>query len=468
MHRGGIIIKVRVIFSFVLLFTCIVFFSGCQSNNDLLDPRNPITLTLWHNYGGQMKNTMDEMIDKFNATIGAEKGIIINVTSISGSATLHEKLTMAAYGEPGAPKLPDITTAYPKTALILAQKDLLADIGEQFSDEELSAYVPRFIEEGRIKDGKLYVFPIAKSTEVFFINKTIFNRFANDTGVSFKDLETVEGIIKVAEKYYQWTDSQTPDIPNDGKTFFMADSLFNFTLIGCQQLGCDFINDNQTDYSVPGFSRVWDCFYEPAVRGYVAIFDGYSTDLVKTGDIVCYTGSTAGIAFLPAKVTYSDNTTEPTDFAVLPYPIFKDGKKVAIQRGAGFCVLKSTKQKEYAAGIFLKWFTKPEQNLNFVLSTGYLPVTVEAFDKIMSQEIEITTDNVRKLLNAAIEMQQNYDFYIPPVFDGFDELENQYEQNLKKVAKGSRTEFLKLTQYENADTAFDKVTEGVFETFTQK
>jgi len=106
--------------------------------------------------------------------------------------------------------------------------------------------------------------------------------------------------------------------------------------------------------------------------------------------------------------------------------------------------------------------------LNFVLSTGYLPVTVEAFEKIMSEEIESINDtNIMKLLVSAVEMQQNYNFYIPPVFDGFDELENQYEINLKKVAKTSRTEFLKLIQHENPDTAFNKVAEGVFETFTQ-
>ena len=49
---------------------------------------------------------MDEMIDKFNETVGAKEGIIISVTSISGSDTLHDKLIMAANGEPGAPPLP--------------------------------------------------------------------------------------------------------------------------------------------------------------------------------------------------------------------------------------------------------------------------------------------------------------------------------------------------------------------------
>lgn len=240
----GIIVMVLSISSCIL--------TGCQNNNRL-SHRNPVTLTVWHNYGGQMKNTMDEMVDEFNATVGAERGIILSVTSISGSATLHEKLTMAAKGDPGAPELPDITTAYPKTALVLAQKGLLVDIGEQFTEEELSAYVPQFLEEGRL-DGKLYVFPIAKSTEVLFVNKTIFNRFAKDMNVSFKDLETFEGIVNAAAKYYEWSDNITPDIKNDGKTFFMPDSLFNFALVGCKQMGDDFVKDNRLDFSTQAFS----------------------------------------------------------------------------------------------------------------------------------------------------------------------------------------------------------------------
>jgi multiple sugar transport system substrate-binding protein len=103
------------------LFVCItltlilgIMLTGCRND---INTKEPVTLTLWHNYGGQLKDTMDGLIDEFNDTVGAEKGIIISVTSISGSAALHEKLTMAAHEDPGAPALPDITTAYPKTAL---------------------------------------------------------------------------------------------------------------------------------------------------------------------------------------------------------------------------------------------------------------------------------------------------------------------------------------------------------------
>jgi multiple sugar transport system substrate-binding protein len=442
------------VFLFFLIFSTL---SGCQSNGNL-NPKNPVTLTFWHNYGGQMKNTMDQMIDEFNATIGAEKGIILNVTSISGSATLHEKLTMAANEDPGAPELPDLTTAYPKTAIILAKKGLLVNFDQLFTEKELSAYVPRFLEEGRLLDNGLYVFPTAKSTEVLFVNKTLFNRFARENDVSFKDLETFEGIIKAAEKYYRWTDNQTPDIKNDGKMFYMPDSIYNLTQVGYKQLGDDFLKDNKTNFSSPVFPKLWDCFYKPAVQGYLAIFDGYGSDLAKTGDIVCTTGSTAGVLFFPPTVTYADNTTEPVEYSILPYPIFEGGKKIAIQRGSGMCLIKSTPEKEYAAGVFLKWFTEPEQNLRFVASTGYLPVTKEAFGEVMNKEIENINDpNIKKLLPTAIEMQQEYDFYIPPLFEEFDNLGKEYENKVRKIASDSRRDYLKLLDQYGEQEAFEKI-----------
>ena len=54
------------------------FFIGCDSVK--LDPKKPVTITMWHNYGGQMQSAMDELIDEFNSTIGRKKGVIISVT----------------------------------------------------------------------------------------------------------------------------------------------------------------------------------------------------------------------------------------------------------------------------------------------------------------------------------------------------------------------------------------------------
>ncbi|MGI6555155.1 MAG: extracellular solute-binding protein [Bacillota bacterium] len=455
-----------IFFLLALTLLLVTLLTGCQVSGKGKSS-NPTILTLWHNYGGQLKDKMDSMIDEFNETVGAEEGVIISVTSISGSATLHEKLTMAANGDPGAPSLPDITTAYPKTAIILAGKDLLVDLNEQFTPEELSAYIPEFLQEGRIKGDRLYVFPIAKSTEVLFVNMTIFNRFSRETGASIKDLQTFEGINETAALYYDWTDKQTPDIDHDGKMFFVPDSVFNFSMVGCKQLGAEFIKNGGINFSIPQFNRIWDAYYKPAVLGYTAVTNGYATDLAKTGDIVCSTGSTAGVSFFPPTVTYADNTSEPAELAIFPFPVFEGGQKIAIQRGGGMCVLKSSKEKERLAGIFLKWFTRPENNLKFVSLTGYLPVTKEAFGELMSREIEsISDENIKKLLQTAIVMQQEYQFYTPPVFEGIDEMEELFESRLKETAARSREAYVRgPANNNNSKAVYEAVSKGALERF---
>lgn len=433
-----------------------------------MNNKKQVTLTLWHNYGGQMKVTMDEMIEEFNGTVGIEEGVIINVTSISGSSTLHDKLIMAANNDPGAQAMPDITTAYPKTALILTEKNLLVNLDEQFTEKELSEYIPRFIEEGRLNTDNLYVFPTAKSTEVLFVNTTIFNRFTETSGVALEDLSTFEGIAKVSELYYEWTDNQTPDIPNDGKTFYASDSTFNLSLIGCEQLGYNLIKDSKIDYSTVGMAKVWDNYFVPAIKGNYAVFDGYASDLAKTGDIVCSTGSTAGVLFFSPTVTYADNTTEEAALTILPYPIFEGGKKIALQRGAGMCIIKSNEEKERLATVFLKWFTSPENNLRFVSSTGYLPVTEEAFGDIMLKEIDTVSDeNIKKLLQVSRQMQMEYDFYISPLFDGVDIIQSTYEENIRALALESRGNYFSLLSTTDKEDALNTTLDGKFDEFSE-
>lgn len=443
-----------------LILCAIIAVSGCSSPADSLDPKNPVTVTMWHNYGGQMKDSMEALVEEFNNTVGLESGVVINVTSIAASKEQNEKLISIANGDPGAPEMPDTVTAYPATASKLLDAGLITSLDGQFSAEELSAYMPQFVDEGRLPDGKLYVFPVAKSTEVLFVNRTLFDRFSAQTGVRLDSLATFEGIADAAERYYEWSDSQTPDVKNDGKTFFTADSWFNIAMVGSLQLGSEFINGDMLNYSGETFKRIWDFEINPAISGCFAVTDGYSSDLSKTGDIVCSTGSTAGILFYGDTITYPDNVTEKVEYAILPYPTFDGGKKVALQRGAGMVVAKSNPQKERAASIFLKWFTEPAQNIRLVTSSGYLPVTAEAYEK-MASAIE-TADNlaVKLLLEAATKMAGSYEFTVAPNTANFSQLSSDYEKNIKMAMSSGRAQV-------SGGGNPDKVSGKLFTEFTQ-
>ena len=89
-------------------------------------------------------------------------------------------------------------------------------------------------------------------------------------------------------------------------------------------------------------------------------------------------------------------------------------------------VTKSNEIKEKAAVTFLKWFTAPEQNVRFAMSSGYLPVTYEgnsqsAIDQAIKESGQPVSDIVRSSLDIGVTMTQDYTFYTSKAFkNGFD------------------------------------------------
>ena len=418
--------------------------SGCSRSN-LLDPKNPVTLYLWHPYEQRMRANIDELINEFNSTVGAARGIIVRDSFVAETEVINNALLSAADGIPGAPALPDIAVVYPNIAITLANKGLLMDFSAQFSEDELSHYVPDFLEEGKIGSA-LYVLPVAKSTEVMFVNAAIFNRFAADVeGVSLSRLATFDGLLWTAQKYYEWS---------GGKSFVYYTELFNYTLTVFNQLGGNFLENGELNLSSPIFRRVWDGYFTQAVQGGLAIFDSYGSHLMATGETAAILDTTASVAFLSNTVIYADNTEEEYELIILPYPVFEGGQKASIQQGAGMCVIKSDARKEYAAGVFLKWFTEPEQNLRFTVSIGYMPVTIDAFDEFIENPRAyingdtVIDDNARKLVDVVSDMQKSYRFHYPPVFDVTAEMRWSYARQLRTAAQNARNNYLGGIPYE--------------------
>lgn len=197
-----------------LAVIAVLIFTGCGQKKT----KDPITVTLWHVYGGQTESPLNDLIDQFNETIGKEENIWVQVGSVTNTNTIHENVLASAFGDPGASELPDMFVSYPKTVLAMPDDTVLVDYCDYFTKEELDEFIPAFLEEGVIHD-RLSILPVAKSTEVMFVNKTAFDRFAKETGADIEDLRTWEGLFAMSEQYAEWTDNKTPKIPHDGKNF---------------------------------------------------------------------------------------------------------------------------------------------------------------------------------------------------------------------------------------------------------
>lgn len=423
----------------ILLTAVALFCTGCSGTAK--KEETPTTITVWHVYGGQTDSPLNDLIDEFNQTVGKEQRINVQVTSVSNTNTIHELVLAAANGEPGASELPDLFISYPKTVMALPDDSILVDYRDYFSQEELSAFLPAFLEEGTVND-RLVVLPVAKSTEIMFINQTIFDRFSQATGVTIEDLDTWEGLYRAAEIYADWTDDQTPDIPGDAKSMFVHDYYFNYFQVGAQSLGEDFFRGDKLAFG-PAFQTAWEPLARAALQGGVWLKGGYATESIRTGDSIVSVASSASILYYSDVVTYPDNNSEEITIVSRPCPVFENGKNLVMQRGAGFCTVRSTPEREQAAVTFLKWLTEPDHNVEFVTRTGYMPVTRAAFENELPEAIEgLESAKHASLYQAYLDTQANYEFYVPPQLETYLSLETTLEDQVRTQLALGRQDYL--------------------------
>lgn len=414
----------RKLFLLLLIFSIsICCLSGCKKSE--LDKNKPVTLTMWHVYGEQADSPMNRLIDEFNETVGVEKGIIINVTAMSNASKIGEKLLDAHNKIPGSAEMPDLFFAHKSNVLELGT-DYLLDWNEYFSEKELSAYIPEFLEDGTAA-GKLSVFPVSKSTHLLFIAGGQFERFSADTGVTYEALSTWDGFFDAAAKYYDWS---------GGKPFCALDYPLRAIELAAMESGAGniFADNGFYDPSNVIFKQTFIKFADSLAKGHIMLSNLYSNTQVMTGEVVAGIGSSAAILYYNDTVTYEDGTSEPMDPEILPLPAENGKKPYITQAGVGLCAYKTTSQKAEASAIFAKWLTEPERNLEFVCQTGYMPVTNGAFDKI--DDCRFKTADYEKLYAAlkkvkesseVLSEQQSPEYY-SKVYAFYDYLRNEQKQ----------------------------------------
>lgn len=410
-----------------MLSVFLLLMAGCSDSPDdaanTLDPNNPTTITVWTYYNGAQLTSFNEMVAKFNETVGKSKGIVVKSESQGSVNDLETNVINAVEGKVGADNIPNIFAAYADTAYAVDRMGLVADISEFFTESELDNYVRSYIEEGSFdEDGEIKIFPCAKSVEIFLLNKTDWQQFADATGAEYSDFETLEGLTATAQKYYEWTDGLTPDISNDGKAFYGRDSMANYMLIGSMQLGTEIFSVSGgkmvLNFDKDIVRKLWDNYYVPFVKGYFAASGRFRSDDVQTGNIISFVGSSSGATFFPHTVTLNDEESHDIEMEVFPAPQFANSQAYAVQQGAGMVVTKLSDAEIEASVEFLKWFTDERQNVSFSVSSGYMPVRKAANDIEVIKEnfSEELTADMDKILNVGTATVNDNTLYTPRAF----------------------------------------------------
>lgn len=432
----------RIITGLLAAVLALAALTGCGSTK--VKEEENITISVWTYYNGAQLKAFNELIEQFNKTVGAEKGIYVQGSSFGSVGDLETNVMDAAKGKVGAEEIPDIYGAYADTAYAMDQMGLVADLRPYFTDEELERYIPSYIEEGGFSEsGSIKIFPVAKSTELFLLNKTDWDVFAEATGARLEDLRTIESLTRTAQKYYEWTDSLTPEA-NDGRAFFGRDAMANYLIIGSMQLGDEIFHVEDgvmtLRFEESAARRLWDNYYVPFIKGYFAASGRFRSDDAKTGNILCFVGSSSGATFFPKSISVSDTESYEIEMKVLPCPEFEGSEGYAVQQGAGLVVTEKDDKRVAAAVEFLKWFTQDEQNVSFSTNSGYMPVTKagNTLDAVLKNFPEGSDDVMREILTVGIETVNSDTLYTPKAFRGGSDARKVLEYSMSDLAAQDR------------------------------
>lgn len=432
--------------SILLLTFCLTGFGSCgQLNVSQLDPNNPVTIEFWHYYNGTQQAELDKLIATYNETVGASQGVKAVAASRGNVAELTTAVDTAA--AIGADALPDIIAGYPGTVCELADQDLLVDLSRYMSEEDKAAFKPEFLAEGRFPgDERLYLLPIAKSTEVIALNLAVWRDFVADNP-QFADpaaaFATWESVAQAAEAYRLWS---------GGRGMIGFDSLANYLIVGSRQLGVDLFAESNGQGTVNldrnVLRKLWDIYYVNTVIGGFAEVGDYRADDLANGDLIAGVLSTASGPWLPTQI----------ELMILPYPTFEGMPEICVQQGAGLAVIKSDSLHETAAASLLGWLVRPEQNVNFAVSSSYLPVTDLALQsQLLRDSLSLLAVgspdqiNTANCMNAFLEQMTNHQLYFPEAFSGSGDIRDLLEKSLKDTAKAARKEWLALASSVSMD-----------------
>lgn len=355
----------------------------------------PVTIEFWHAMSGAFTDTITEIVDDFNTGIGAEKGITVNAVYQGGYEDLKAK-TVASLKSGNSPAVIQGTSNNIQEYL---QSEMIVPLDAYVFNEEIGIHdfddiyeVYRQEGQGFDEAGTIYAMPFAKSTDLYFYNKTFFDEHGLTPPTTWDEL------MELSEQIYEIT----------GKPAFGIDNEANFLITMLQQYGAGYTDkDGNILFNHETTKTILEDLRTATEKGWwrLAGEDKYSSTPFLAENVYSYVGSSAGAGFLH---------DENFEWATATIPQVDVNNPKYIQQGNLVSVLGQNKSADeiYGAFEFVKYLCSPEVSLKWSTSTGYLPIreSVTTSDEFKNY-LETSGDRVK--VNGATSIENAF---IEPLF----------------------------------------------------
>jgi sn-glycerol 3-phosphate transport system substrate-binding protein len=358
-------------------------------------------VTWWHAMGGELGDTVNKIATDFNASQSDYK-----ITPVY-KGTYTEALTagIAAFRAGQAPNILQVFDAGSATIMNakgVAQpvQDMMVESGYPFNSADYLDGVRNFYADS---SGKMIGMPFNSSTPVLYYNKKILNEVGVEAPKTYEELEQIAIKLK-AKGYAAFSESHTPwimfenfksrhNLPladhNNG-----FDGLATKLMFNTQDMQMHFTK--LKEWSDKGYFKYygsdWDANQKPFERSEVAMWIGSS-------------GSFGGLL---SRVDFDMGTT------YLPYwkKLNPTGVHTFIGGAALFALSGHDKAQDKGVAAFFHYLTKPETQMYWHKTTGYVPVTNAAYELTKTsgyyKEFPDAEVGVKQLSLAAGEWNKGY------------------------------------------------------------
>jgi sn-glycerol 3-phosphate transport system substrate-binding protein len=332
-------------------------------------------MEFWHIFGGELGSTLSDMAEEYSQQTD---GVTINAVNKGGyRQNLNQSLQASRAGDP-----PGIAQIFEIGTRLCLDSDAFTPVREILPEEEVNFddLLPSVLNYYRI-DGTLNSMPFNSSNTIMLYNKTAFEEAGLDPEAPPRSLS---GVRDAAETIVDQTDMEA-GITWPNHSWMQIEQQFAKQ----DQVLVD--NENgragrpsETHYNSEAGRNVYtwwrdmaqnDLYLNPGIEAWSEARQAF-----LTGRVPMLWDSTSNMVSMQSGA--EENGFE-LGSAYLPTPN-GDNTGVVIGGGSLWVPDALSDAKKEAAGGFLAWLTKPDQQARWHRNSGYFPVSQGAIDQLES------------------------------------------------------------------------------------
>jgi sn-glycerol 3-phosphate transport system substrate-binding protein len=332
---------------------------------------------LWHAFTGRLGGLLDEQVATFN---GSQSEYVVKATNKGNySETLNAGIAAFRAGQqPDILQVFEVGTAtmMAATGAIKPVYEVMAEAGSKFDP---AAYIPTVTGYYTTSDGRMLSLPYNSSTPVLYVNRDAMKAAGLDPDMDLSTWDQVDAALTALKD----GGSQCP-LTTAWQSWVHLENMsaYHNVPFATKENGFGGM-DTELAFNGPVQIKHISKMGEWAKDGKF-IYGGRRNESgarFRAGECAMFTESSAGYAGVKSEAKFA--------FEIRPLPYWKDvdgAPQNTIIGGASLWVMAGKSAEKYkGVAAFLEFMSSPEIQAKWHQDTGYLPITMAAYELTKSQ-----------------------------------------------------------------------------------